>query len=186
MPHNWVVQHDDIAADVQRLISARGPLQEDEVWAALEPFGDEVAGYLAAAYDAEPTRLGRERLVHHSIGFARRSEAAYRLGVTAIDDYAREVRCEAIALLAYSLRPEAAEVLTPLLEHADGDTRDEALAALQAIDAGNHHFFRDRDQTGRILWIVNPEDEPEELRNAGPDLIDRVKAKIIRLGRHSD
>jgi HEAT repeat protein len=155
------VRDDDIRADVQRLVvSSYSPLTEDEVWDALRVWGPDVAPFLAEAYDATTETAGRAALVHHAIPYARSSDAAYRLGLHALEDRSPKVRRRACALLAYSLRDEAVPVLERALEHENGDTQDDAYAALVAIDQQNHHFYRDRDRTGHIFWIVNPEDEP--------------------------
>jgi hypothetical protein len=63
--------------------------------------------------DAYPTaRRGEERttLVYHCIPYARTSDEAFQLGLTALNDRARPVRHQACGLLAYSLRRDALQV----------------------------------------------------------------------------
>lgn len=69
------------------------------------------------------------------------------------------VRYRACGLLANSLQREAIPALKSLLNHPDTATRDDAAAAIMAIDKQNHHLFRDRDQSGKVQWILNPEDQ---------------------------
>ncbi len=170
---------DDIEADVRALARARDAFAEDEAWAALRRYGDAVAPVLAAEYDHASGAEARAHLIHHSIPFARRRTESYRLGLRALDDMAKQVRYEACALLAYAQRPEAMPALEALLDHEDLDTRDDAIAALVALETGNHHYFRDRDRTDAIFWVVNPEDAPEGSDSQGPDFIDRVARRFF-------
>lgn len=171
----------DIEADVRALARARDVFAEDEAWAALRRYGDDVAPYLAAEYDHANGAQARAHLIHHSIPFARRRGEAFRLGLHGLEDRAKSVRHEACALLAYAQRAEAMPALERLLEHKDADTRDDAVAALVALETGNHHYFRDRDRTDTIFWVVNPEDDPDGDAGApdSPDLIDRLTGRVF-------
>ena len=170
---------DDIEADVRALANARDVFAEEEARATLSRYGDGVAAYLAAEYDRANAVEARAQLVHHSISFAARRPESYRLGLRGLQDLAKQVRHEACALLAYAQRPEAMPALEQLLEHKDPDTRDDALAALVALETGNHHYFRDRDRTDRIFWIVNPHDAPAGDSPPSPDLIDRLTGRFL-------
>ena len=97
---------------------------------------------------------GRVALVFHSIRYARDSEAAFRLGIEALQDRATLVRYRACALLAYSQRKEAIPHLKGLLKNADNKTAADAKAAIDAIKRRNHHYFMDRDHSGRISWKI--------------------------------
>lgn len=170
--------HGDIEADVRALARARDVFAEDAAWIALRRYGDDVAPYLAAEYDHANGAEARAHLIHHSIPFARRRTESFRLGLHGLEDRARQVRHEACALLAYAQRMEAMPALEALLDHRDPDTRDDAVAALVALETGNHHYFRDRDRTDAIFWVVNPEDAPGG-DGASPDLIDRLTARFL-------
>jgi len=61
-------------------------------------------------------------------------------------------------LLAYSLRKDALAKLRPLLQHSDPRTREDARAAIDAIEKRNHHLYVDRDHSGRARWVVNEGD----------------------------
>ncbi|MBK7721023.1 MAG: HEAT repeat domain-containing protein [Austwickia sp.] len=167
---------DDIEADVRALARARDVFAEDEARAVLRRYGDAVAPYLAAEYDHSTAVEARAHLIHHSIPFARRRSESYRLGLHGLADRSKQVRHEACALLAYAQRPEAMSALEELLEHPDPDTRDDAVAALVALETGNHHYYRDRDRTDAIFWVVNPEDDPHVEE---PDLLDRLTGVVL-------
>ena len=82
------------------------------------------------------------------------SEAAFRLGLAACGDKATLVRYRACGLLAYSLRADALPTLEAMLRHRDRRTAEDAAAAIDAIRSRNHHYFIDREHTGRIFWQV--------------------------------
>jgi len=98
-------------------------------------------------------------MVFYSVRYARIEEGAFRLGIRALNDRATLVRYRACGLLAYSLRRDALPSLRKALEHPDPKTTEDAAAAIRAIEARNHHLFRDRDGSGHVRWIVNPEDD---------------------------
>jgi HEAT repeat protein len=134
-------------------------LEEETVWSELRPLGESVVPYLAEAYPKMRTSQGRRSCVFHSIRYARLSEAAFQLGLAALQDRATLVRYRACCLLAYSLRQDAIPHLSKLLQHNDPKTVADARAAIDAIKNQNHHYFMDRDHRGKTSWVVNPEDE---------------------------
>jgi len=148
---------DEIRALVLRLdtTSAR---EEEEVWAQLRGLGATVAPYLLDAYRTFRKSKGRVSLVFHSIRYARTSNDAFRLGIEALSDKATLVRYRACGLLAYSQRPDAIPHLRSLLAHSDARTVEDAKAAIDAISNRNHHYFVDRDHSGRSFWQVNETD----------------------------
>jgi hypothetical protein len=101
---------------------------------------------------------GRRAVVFHAIRHARTTEAAFQLGVAALNDRASIVRYRACCILAYSLRRDAIPYLEKMLAHKDGKTAADALAAIDAIKCQNHHYFVDRDHSGRQFWRVNDGD----------------------------
>lgn len=141
------------------LATARTEAEADAAWTALRPLGEGVVPFLAAAYPTASRQQGRVRLVFHSIRYARTSQAAFDLGMKAVNDRATLVRHRACQLLAYSLRRDAVAALEAALRHPDRETVDDARAALRAIAAGDHHRFVDPTGTGRVRWVVNPEDD---------------------------
>jgi hypothetical protein len=143
---------------VMAMDSSRSSAAE-EAWSQLRDLGVEVAPHLAAAYTKFRTWQGRVSLVFYSTRFARTSDEAFQLGVQAVRDRSYMVRWRACGLLAYSLRHDALEALRPLLEHSDARTREDAVAAIDAIESQNHHLFVDRDHSGRMKWVLNEEED---------------------------
>jgi len=134
--------------------------REQEAWDRLRDVGVAVVPYLAEAYRSFRKWQGRASLVFHCIRYARQSDDAFRLGLAALSDKSAQVRYRACGLLAYSQRTDAIARLRPLLEHAEARTVGDAKAAIDAIARRNHHYFVDRDHTGRSFWQVNEGDGP--------------------------
>lgn len=151
------MEAEEIRAVVKRLDTTR-TLEEEAAWNLLRPLGKEVVPYLREAYPSFKKWQGRVSLIFHSIRYARDSEDAFLLGVTATKDKASLVRYRACSLLAYSLRKDALSALQALLGHADAKTVEDAKAAIDAIRSQNHHYFVDRDHLGGAAWIVNEVD----------------------------
>ena len=61
--------------------------------------------------------------------------------------------------LAYALRADALPALEALRQHADARTREDADRAIDAIRNQKHHYFVDRDHSGRSFWVVNEADK---------------------------
>jgi len=129
--------------------------QIDAAWEELGELGEAAVPILAQAYRGMRRWQGRAALVYYSIPFARTSRAAFELGLAAVSDRATLVRYRACMLLAYSLSAEALPALEQLLCHTDPKTVEDARAAIDAIQHRNHHYFVDRDHTGRMRWEPN-------------------------------
>jgi hypothetical protein len=127
-------------------------------WALLRPLGVGVVPFLAEYFPCTRKAQGRVALIFHAIRFARESQAAFDLGLLALNDKATLVRYRACGLCAYSLRKDAIPHLERLLGHADVKTADDARAAIDAIRQKNHHYFVDRSHSNSTFWEVNPED----------------------------
>jgi hypothetical protein len=147
----------EIREQVRRLDTTSVP-EEAAAWEPLRDLGAAVVPYLAEAYPTFRKWQGRRALVYHSIRYARASDEAFQLGLQALSDKATQVRYRACALLAYSQRRDALPHLAPLRDHPDHATAADARAAIDAIARGNHHYFIDRDHTGRSFWQVNAGD----------------------------
>ena len=148
---------DQIREWVRKLDTAKA-LEGENAWDELKPLGAAVVPFLAEFYPKARKWQGRAALVFHAVAYARTSEAAFQLGVAALRDKATIVRYRACGLCAYSLRSEAIAPLKQLLQHPDSQTIADARAAIDAIQHRNHHYFVDRDHTGRSFWEVNPGD----------------------------
>ena len=138
---------------VARMDTAKASEQE-AAWEQLRPLGETVAPFLAEAFPKMKKWQGRVALVFHAIKFARSSDAAFRLGVMALQDRATRVRYRGCGLLAYSLKREALPHLQALLRHEDPETAEDARAAMDAIVSRNHHYFVDRTHSGHMFWEV--------------------------------
>jgi hypothetical protein len=148
--------------EIRKLVKAldiSNSKQAEGAWLQLKPLGEAVVPYLAEYYPLARKWQCRVALVFHSIRYARTSETAFQLGITALNDRATLVRYRACGLLAYSLRKEAIPYLKSLLKHKDSKTVEDAAAAINAIQKQNHHYFVDRNNTGKVFWEVNQGDK---------------------------
>jgi len=132
----------------------------EEAWAKLRPLGPAVLPFFTDAYPRTKRAQGRTAILFHATRWARSSDLAFRLGLLGINDRATLARYRACGILAYSLRPDALPSLHGLLSHPDPKTVEDAKAAIRAIEQANHHYFVDRELTGRSLWHVNDGDTP--------------------------
>lgn len=133
-------------------------LEGENAWEELKPLGAAVVPFLAEFYPKARKWQGRAALIFHAMAYARTSETAFQLGLAALKDKATIVRYRACGVCAYSLRSEAIAPLKQLLQHPDSQTVADARAAIDAIQHRNHHYFMDRDHSGRSFWEVNPGD----------------------------
>lgn len=154
------LREEQIALAVDRL-DTRDADQLDAAWAELRPLGYGVVPYLLAAYPRFRTWQGRTAMAYHATRYARISTDAVELGLLALADKSYMVRYRACGLLAYALDSDALAALDRVARH---DPREmvahSALAAMNAIKAGNHNLFADRSLSGRTSWSVNPGDAP--------------------------
>jgi hypothetical protein len=151
------VTPEEIREQVRRL-DTTSVRQEQEAWGRVRELGVAAVPYLAEAYPSFRKWQGRASLVFHCTRHARVSEEAFRLGLLALADKAAQVRFRACSLLAYAQKQEALPRLEALLDHADPRTVADAKAAVDAITRRNHHYFVDRDHTGRAFWQVTEGD----------------------------
>lgn len=115
---------------------------------------------LVSAFPRIRNAAGRNAILFRLIRFARTHPVVVELAITALRDPAYMPRMQACSNLAYSLRRDTVPHLRSLLTHRDQKTRDNAAAAIDAIRHQNHHYYMDRNHTGRSFWVVNPEDDP--------------------------
>jgi hypothetical protein len=149
---------ESIPAAVRALDTTRS-LDLEATWSQLRPLGDAVVPHLLEAFATFRAWQGRTALVFHALRYARTSENAFRLGALGCRDRSYMVRYRACGLLAYSQRADALPHLEPLLQHRDARTAEDARAAIDAIRSRNHHYFVDRNHSGRSFWTVNEGDD---------------------------
>ena len=146
-------------AEVHALLEALDGSESDQAYDARgrlrELLGDDLPNYLLARYRSQRHWRRRTDYVYEALRYARRSEEAVNLGKLAVSDRSKMVRHRACALLAYSLRRDLLPFLEEELAKAkDGETRDDIVAAMDAIVEQNHHYFVDRNHTGDWTWNV--------------------------------
>jgi hypothetical protein len=109
-----------------------------------------------AAYPRIKNSAGRNSILFWLIRFARKRPEVVELALGGLRDRAYLVRMQACAILAYSLRRDAIPRLKELLRHSNPETRADAAAAIDAIKNRKHHYWVDRDHSGKVRWEVNP------------------------------
>lgn len=119
-----------------------------------------VVPQLVRSYPRVRRGHGRASILFWLPRFARSHPQVVELAVAALQDPTCQVRSEACAILAYSLREDTLPSLAPLLAHTHPKTRADAAAAMDAISHRNHHFYVDRAHTGSTFWGVGPVDFP--------------------------
>jgi hypothetical protein len=124
----------------------------DAAWENAHSVGDDLLAHLAEAFPQIRKSEGRASVMRYVGKFSRENDAVFAMGIVAVQDRSWIVRHYSCALLAYSLRNEALPTLSALLKHPDPRTVADARAAIDAIKSKNHHFFQDRDHSGKIRW----------------------------------
>lgn len=108
------------------------------------------AAYLLSRFRTARRWNVRSSCVYHATRYARESAEAVELGKEAIRDKSKVVRYRGCLLLAYSLRSDLLPELRSMLDEIPADTRDDILAAIDALENRNHHYFIDREHSGQI------------------------------------
>jgi hypothetical protein len=144
---------DTIRALVARLDTKENSVR-DEAWSQLRDLGERVMPFFEEFFPLAKKLEARRDMAFHAIRHARTNEAAFRIGLLAIADKSSVVRYRGCCVLAYSLRRDALTALQSLLRHRDVKTVDDAKAAIDAIEHGNHHYFVDRGHSGQMFWEV--------------------------------
>lgn len=138
------------------LLDGRG---SDVEWRAVQSLsqraGPRLPELLLRKYHSSRLAGPRSACVYHATKYARVSDEAVQLGLEALQDRSKVVRYRACGLLAYSQRPDLAAQLKTLLDVVPNASRADLLAAIDALEQGNHHFFVDRDHSGKIKWNVS-------------------------------
>lgn len=147
--------------EIQFLVASmdtKDNIARENAWLKLRDLGDRVAPFFEEFFPRAKKLQARRDIAFHCIRFARGSESAYRIGLMAIRDKSTIVRYRGCCILAYALRRDALPALQSLLNHSDSKTAEDARAAIDAIKSGNHHYFMDRQHSGKTKWQVNPND----------------------------
>ncbi|RLA51908.1 MAG: hypothetical protein DRR42_09050 [Gammaproteobacteria bacterium] len=137
---------------IERLLDSLDGSGSDSEWTAAdelrEALGSDLPAYLFSRYLVARRSAIRSSCVYHAMRYARESENALELGVAAIQDNSKVVRYRGCMLLAYSLQKHTLPKLRALIDSIHANSRNDLLAAIDAIESQNHHYFIDRDHTG--------------------------------------
>jgi len=111
---------------------------------------------LVAVYVGAFSRIknwaGRMHIMFWLQGRGRGDDRVIEVARRALRDRSRIVRNYACGTLAFALDLGSIPHLEELLTHKDESTRADAAAAIDAIRCGNHHYFADRNHTGKSFW----------------------------------
>jgi len=130
----------------------------DAEWSAakeLRTLGLELPTLLLKRFRWVRSWKARSSCVYHAMRYAKTSDDAFLLGVEAIKDKSKAVRYRGAMLLAYSQRADALPSLRAALHSLNGRPgADDLMAAIDAIESGNHHFFVDRTHSGKMKLTI--------------------------------
>jgi len=122
---------------------------------------DALVPHYIEAFPRIKSWIGRKYIIFWIRRYARKNPDVVILAKAALNDKSWKVRQDACAALAYALDSSALPSLRKLLTHSNETTREDAAAAIDAIESKNHHFFYDRKHAGNIFWDVDPEDKEQ-------------------------
>jgi len=95
---------------------------------------------------------GRIEIMFWVQRYARVNPRVVELARYALGDKSKIVRNYACGALAYAVDHNSLSALSNLLKHENHETREDAQAAIKAIEKKNHNLFADREETGNIFW----------------------------------
>ena len=111
-------------------------------------FGGALPIHLLQHYKTTNKWAARSSLLYHSTRYAKESDAAIQLALLAVKDKSKAVRYRACLLLAYSQRKDLLPLLLQMVDDVPSETKGDLMAAVDAIQSENHHYFVDRDHSG--------------------------------------
>ena len=124
----------------------------------LRQLGPAFADWLLVLFQKSKRLQPRCSAVFYATPCARVSKAAIQIGTLAVFDKSMKVRFRGCELLAYSLRPDVVRTLQHARKVAPPAEWPDFDAALDAIAHQNHHYFYDRDHSGKFTWDVQSVD----------------------------
>ena len=154
--------------DLVNAFHTKDDAAREALWLRLREHGARVMPFLAELFPNAKWFQVRRDIAFHAIRFACESAASLSIGRMAVGDKSGVVRYRGCCVLAYSLRPDVLPVLEEHLGHADPQTVEHVRAAIDAIESGNHHYFVDRDHSGRSFWSVSGDGTDGEPGNQPP------------------
>lgn len=128
----------------------------DDEWEAVEELrklGGTFPRLLLEKYKKARSWKERCACVYHAMRYAKESDYAVQLGLEALRDKSKVVRYRACELLAYSQRKDLLKNLEASLASYPSSHED-IRAAIDAIESENHHYFVDRDHSGKVTLTI--------------------------------
>jgi hypothetical protein len=144
----------DPIGDREALLERLDGSGSDAEWAAVLALRElsNLPQLLMAKYSGSRRWSQRASGVYHATRYAREDRSAFELGIAALRDRSEAVRYRAAMLLAYS---QNADAIAPLKELArSGASVEDAMAAVDAIESRNHHYFVDRAHNGKTFLNI--------------------------------
>jgi hypothetical protein len=116
--------------------------------------GTKLPEFLLRGYKRAKSWKSRSAMVFHAARYARVSQAAIDLALTAVNDKSRVVRYQALLLLAYSLRKDLIAKLEALEPSVSAESSEDLAAAIDAIKQQNQNYFVDRNHSGMVTMTM--------------------------------
>lgn len=133
-------------------LDGRGSDEEYDALDALRKEANDLPKLLLERYRVARKWGERASCVYHSVKYAKTNNSAFQIGIEAIRDKSAKVRYRACMLLAVAQRQEALASLEELLKNPA--SKEDAAAAIDAINGKNQDLFVDRKHTGKIQLKV--------------------------------
>lgn len=135
---------------------------DQKTWGAVEDAREALVvygqGIFPMALDVYPQLRGyraRAALVYTAIKYAMVEPDAVTLADRALEDKSHHVIYRACMLLAVAGQDESLPGLARLQRHKREDVRDDALAAIRAIQQKNHNLFVQRNGSTQVTLNIN-------------------------------
>jgi hypothetical protein len=142
----------------QKLLDCLDGRGSDDEFRAIQSLhqlaGSRLPELLLARYRSSQLAGPRSSCVYHATKFARSSDDAVQLGLEALQDRSKVVRYRACGLLAFSQRRSLVDGLRAHVGGFPDTSRADLLAAIDALEQGNHHLFVDREHSGKVKWNI--------------------------------
>ena len=155
--------------DIEALLDKLDGSGSDQEWSAVSKLraslGDTLPSHLLRRFRTTRKWAARSSLVYHSVRYAAKSDSAIELALAATTDRSKVVRYRAFMLLACSQRKDLLPTVQKLEDVVPDDTKEDARAAADAIEAQNRNFFVDRDHSGQVTLNIR---SGEWRRETGP------------------
>ncbi len=143
---------------IEQLLDRLDGSGSDNEWSAVDELrttlGRDLPTHLLERFRTARKWAVRSSYVYHAVRYAKESQDAVELGKAAIKDKSKVVRYRGCMLLAYSLRSDILPELHRMAAEVPGDSCDDVLAVIDAIENQNHHYFVDRDHSDQMTLNI--------------------------------